>query len=249
MNSFWWGHKRDRAKGIHWLSWDRLSMPKSVGGMGFKNLSAFNYAMLSKQAWRLMINPDNLVSRLYKARYFPNCDFLESAIGHNPSYVWRSIWSSKFVVRGGYRWSIGSGENISVWDHKWLYDSSSLVNPWPDNSFVAKLRVSDLMIPNSKHWNPTLISSLLGGDIAQKVFSTPLFDSVQVDKLYWQLERNGRFSVRSAYRYCINEAIDTSHLRIEERWNLIWNIKTSPRVKNFLWRLCRNCVPTCNTVN
>ncbi|CAI8611430.1 unnamed protein product [Vicia faba] len=50
MNSFWWGHKRDRSKGIHWLSWDRLSIPKYDDSMGFKSINAFNLAMLSKQA-------------------------------------------------------------------------------------------------------------------------------------------------------------------------------------------------------
>lgn len=73
-------------------------MPKSARDMGFKNISAFNYVMLSKQAWSFIINLDNLVSRLYKAIYFPNFGFLDYAIGHNPSYVQRSIWSSKFVV-------------------------------------------------------------------------------------------------------------------------------------------------------
>ena len=39
------------------------------------NISVFNYAMLSKQTWRLSSNPTNLVSHIYKARYFPNCDY------------------------------------------------------------------------------------------------------------------------------------------------------------------------------
>ncbi|XP_058727146.1 uncharacterized mitochondrial protein AtMg00310-like [Vicia villosa] len=136
MNSFLWGHKRDGTKGIHWLSWDRLSMPKCDGGMGFKSINAFNLPMSSKQAWRFMTNPDSLVSRLYKARYFPNCDFLNFNIGHNPSYVWRSFWSSKFVVKGVIKWSIGSGENISVWNYNWLLDGNSLVNPWSHNLVV-----------------------------------------------------------------------------------------------------------------
>lgn len=114
-----------------------------------------------------------------------------------------------------------------------MYDSTSLVNPWPDNSVVAKLRVSDLMFPNGKQWDPILISSLVGGDIAQKVLNTPLFEAVQVDRLNWQLERNWRFFVRNVYQYCINEVIDTSHLRIVERWNLICSTKASLRVKNF----------------
>ncbi|XP_058767513.1 uncharacterized protein LOC131641227 [Vicia villosa] len=244
MNSFWWGHKRDRAKGIHWLSWDRLSMPKVDGGMGFKNLNAFNLAMLSKQAWRLTTNTDSLVSRLYKARYFPNSDYLSSNIGHNPSYVWRSIWSSKFVIKGGLKWSIRSGENISVWDHYWLADGSSLSNPWPNNMVVDNLKVSDLMTHNGKDWNHGLINALVGEESAHKIQNTPLFTAVHKDKLLWKHESNGKLSVRSAYRYCINDAIDTSHLRIKESWNLLWNIKAPPRVKNFMWRLCRDCVPT-----
>ncbi|XP_058756815.1 uncharacterized protein LOC131630038 [Vicia villosa] len=244
LNSFWWGHKRGSAKGIHWLSWDRLSMPKNVGGMGFKNLSAFNYAMLSKQAWSLMKNPNTLVSRLYKARYFPSCNFLKSEIGHNPCYVWRSIWSAKFVVRGGYKWSIGTGERISVWDQNWLHDCSTVTNPWPDNPMVVNLKVSDLLSPTGKQWNLNLIHQLVGGGVAQKIVNTPLFEAVHEDRIVWNLENNDIFSVRSAYRYCINEAIDTSHLRINENWDLIWKMKIPPRVKNFLWCLCRNCVPT-----
>jgi len=49
INSFWWGHRRSATQGINWLSWEKLSIHKSHGGMGFKDLSAFNLAMLGKQ--------------------------------------------------------------------------------------------------------------------------------------------------------------------------------------------------------
>ena len=42
MNSFWWGHGRTSQRGIQWMSWEKLSAPKIHGGMGFKDLSAFN---------------------------------------------------------------------------------------------------------------------------------------------------------------------------------------------------------------
>ena len=37
-------------------------MPKCVGGIGSKSISAFNLVMLSKQAWRFMTSHDSLVS-------------------------------------------------------------------------------------------------------------------------------------------------------------------------------------------
>ncbi|GAU35225.1 hypothetical protein TSUD_205010 [Trifolium subterraneum] len=146
MNSFWWGHNKEQSKGIHWLSWDRLSMPKNVGGLRFKSISAFNYAMLGKQAWKFMTNPGSLITRLFKARYFPRSDFLQSNIGHNPSYVWRSIWSAKFIVRDGHKWSIGSGHNISIWDQKWLVNGAVISKPPNLAEELHHLNVSDLNI-------------------------------------------------------------------------------------------------------
>ncbi|XP_031116700.1 uncharacterized protein LOC116020363 [Ipomoea triloba] len=46
MNRYWWGSGGDR--GIHWKAWDRLCVPKKYGGLGFKELRAFNLAMLGK---------------------------------------------------------------------------------------------------------------------------------------------------------------------------------------------------------
>jgi hypothetical protein len=49
LNSFWWGIKEDGSKGIRWMSWDKLTMRKEWGGMGFRNIYGFNLAMLGKQ--------------------------------------------------------------------------------------------------------------------------------------------------------------------------------------------------------
>jgi len=85
------------------LSWDRLATRKNDGGTSFKSLPVFNLAMLGKQGCRIMTNPNTLIARIYKARYFPRCDFLQSSMGHNPSYVWRSLCNSKFILKAGSR--------------------------------------------------------------------------------------------------------------------------------------------------
>ena len=48
MSKFWWGQKIQERK-VHWLSWSKLCMPKSMGGIGFQDVHSFNLSMLAKQ--------------------------------------------------------------------------------------------------------------------------------------------------------------------------------------------------------
>lgn len=69
INKYWLTSSADR-RGINWKSWQNLCKSIDIGRMGFKNLRHFNLAMLGKQCWRLIINPENLIGRIFKASYF-----------------------------------------------------------------------------------------------------------------------------------------------------------------------------------
>lgn len=70
---FWWsssGHSR----GIRWRR-EVICSPKSVGGLGFKDFDDTNTALLAKQAWRLIQEPNSYWAATLKGIYFPNKTF------------------------------------------------------------------------------------------------------------------------------------------------------------------------------
>ena len=52
--------------------------------MGFRDLKSFNKALLTKQGWRLQTNAQSLFSRVFKAKYFPDSEFIEASLGKTP---------------------------------------------------------------------------------------------------------------------------------------------------------------------
>ena len=92
-----------------------MCVSKEGGGLGFRNLHCFNLAMLGNHGWHFLTGPDALVSRILKAKYFPRGGFVEAEVGNNPSFIWRSIWSSQNLLKAGLQWKIGDGSSIHVW--------------------------------------------------------------------------------------------------------------------------------------
>jgi hypothetical protein len=180
--------------------------------MGFKNLAAFNVAMLGKQGWQLQTNPECLVSRIFKARYYPNSSYLDAKLGYNPCFVWRSILSAKVVIRQGARCKIGNAFNIPIISEPWIELGYSIPPVGEDMLALQPYSVGHLIDQGPKVWNEQLVRQLFAVDTTQQILNTPLHQQVEMDMLIWKTEKNECYSVRSAYRICINNVINNEHL-------------------------------------
>jgi hypothetical protein len=68
-----------------------MCKPKHLDGLGIGVIELFNLAILARQGWRLLHNPESLSASILKAKYYPNSNLLHSSLGSAPSQVWREI--------------------------------------------------------------------------------------------------------------------------------------------------------------
>jgi hypothetical protein len=116
---------KENDKKIHLMSWVKIERSKVEGGMGFQHLTCFNVALLAKQCWRLLQNPDSLVAQIIKAKYYDHESFWDAKIGSRPSYAWRSLLSAKELLHEEMIWRIGNGLSVKIWGDRWISRPSS----------------------------------------------------------------------------------------------------------------------------
>ncbi|KAA3482607.1 RNA-directed DNA polymerase reverse transcriptase family protein [Gossypium australe] len=64
----------------------------------------FNLALLAKQGWKILRQPNCLFARVMKAKYFPKGEFMSARLGSYPSYTWRSIWGARQLLEKETGW-------------------------------------------------------------------------------------------------------------------------------------------------
>lgn len=199
LSKYWWGSGNSNESRITWMCWDRLTAHKNAGGLGFRDFRDFNLAMLGKQCWRFVLNPESLVTRMYKARYFPESDFLQSKLGNSPSFIWRSVFAAKDVLLAGARWRIGSGEDIKIVGQPWLQDEANPCITTVSQSILNQT-VSSLMVVGRREWDTDIVCDIFNEGDTNAIINTRLEEDETQDVLYWKLENTGIYTVRSAYK-------------------------------------------------
>jgi hypothetical protein len=154
LRNFWWG-SRDGQRKTCWISWDQMTMPKYAGGLGFRDIELFNLALLARQAWRLLQEPETLSARILRAVYYPDGDILTATKGSHPSKIWRSILEGRDTLRQGLIRRIGTGDDTNPWNDNWLPRGVAMrpIACLDPEAQDVPTRVAQLIETTSASWN------------------------------------------------------------------------------------------------
>ncbi|KAJ4778172.1 RNA-directed DNA polymerase (reverse transcriptase)-related family protein [Rhynchospora pubera] len=215
--------------GIHLLSWDRLCMPKSVGGLGLIDLKLQNTTLLLKWLWRLYDNPDSQWSLVVRQLYGKR-DRVIAPIHWNQegSFFWKDLLKLRTYFQLFAKHKIKDGADTSFWFESWGI------------SFLSYFGFHKHPLMSRKNIHMSLRDAIIH---PFKFFSAPftaelnsiLCQAQQVcisegrDNLFWNCNSDGHFSVASTYKR-MKMAGKTRY-----KYENIWKLKTPPSLKHFLF--------------
>lgn len=215
------------------------------GGLGFRDIQAFNQALLAKIGWRLITNPECLLAKVLLGKYCHKTPFLKVSASTAISHGWRGILLGRDLLLKHLGKAVRNGESTSVWKDSWIHPKTNLRPIGPvllkDNDLMA----SDLLTRETKEWNASLIDNLFP-DLKDHILSLRPSVLGARDSVIWPLHKSGKYSVKSGY-YSTFVSPTESALVSEDTcdWkHLIWSQHLSPKLKYFLWKIGYDALPT-----
>ncbi|XP_026411119.1 uncharacterized protein LOC113306390 [Papaver somniferum] len=209
------------------------------GGLGFRKAELNNLAMLARNAWRILENPNCLLATVLKAKYFSRTYFLNAKYTDKCSWTWKCLHAIKELIKPLISWIVGDGQFIYPYCDKWIPSSGSATpNPLvlPDPS----IKVSYFIDPQSRSWDVSSTNTHFDNASVQKVISIPLSQLCTPDRRAWDISKNDKFSYKYAY-------LGLRGLRpssCKNLWKRIWKVRVPYRIHFFLWRAARNSLPS-----
>ncbi|KAK0571729.1 hypothetical protein LWI29_020657 [Acer saccharum] len=198
FRSFLWKGVEGDSKGAK-ISWFDICLPKKEGGLGIKDLSSWNKALMIRHLWILIYGTNNLWSFWIKAYHLKGSNLWEAKAPYTCSWNWRKLLHLRPIVRPLIQHFIDNGSSTSLWFDNWHPDGPLLLKWSPrvvyDSSLPINAAVNAIVLGDSWRW-PAAMSI----DLVEIRSRMPTYNpnSKLGDSIRWLPFSNGIYSASSA---------------------------------------------------
>ncbi|XP_048502850.1 uncharacterized protein LOC125498647 [Beta vulgaris subsp. vulgaris] len=236
-NFFWSKAPDSRSPSL--FGWDRICTPKKFGGLGFRKAAVNNAALQMKLLWKIVKSPANLWVDLVSKKYLRGSSLFNYSPSASCSWQWRKLMSLRTVFKQGLRWIVNRGDSVSFWNDNWVfhYPISAICDP---PMAFENLKVNDV-IDEHRQWDKTRLLTLVSAHVVQSILSIFLPSLEGMHSLVWGLSPDGEYSVKTGALLVQGIALRPP---LPTPFSWIWKMRVPPKVKNFLWKVCQDGLPT-----
>ena len=233
---FLWGSTAESRK-PHLIPWNRVAIPKSDGGLGIRQATNMNKALIAKLGWRLLHDDSSLWARVLRKKYkvgdVRDGAWLVSKSGWSPT--WRSVIAGlRDVVIPGMSWVLGDGCKINFWRDRW-FGNQLISEEGLDNLSAGadQALVCDLW-RNGRGWDMEKIEPYVSVNTSLQLRSIVL-DNVTgaQDCVAWGESVDGEFSVKTAAAFLGRDMAPRPNWTAF--YDRVWKVVAPERVRLFLW--------------
>jgi hypothetical protein len=144
---------------------------------------------------------------------------------------------------------VGNGANVRIWGDRWINSTPTHMIQDTVQILPITAKVEELINLQENWCNIPLFKHIFSPATVENICSMAICPHLLQDRLVWAGTPTGDFSVKSAYHLDVrrrsSSVPSTSVSGIPSPiWSAIWSLQVPKYVQSFLWRACRDLLPT-----
>ncbi|KAL0312770.1 UNVERIFIED_CONTAM: hypothetical protein Sradi_5676300 [Sesamum radiatum] len=247
IRRFWW-KAESIGNGDQFLalkSWKSICIPKNKGGLGLRNFSDFNKALVSKLSWQIFQKSEKLWCQVLISKYLRNgTEFLSCVQVKGASWIWQDVVKCARIIQLGACMPVSTHSNIRIWEDPWIPTVQNFIpKPLTENPPLWPIYVRDLIEQGTLRWKVDLLQQFFTNDVMQEIQKIQIPTSLEPTRPFWAPSKSGNFSTKAAFKAIRNSSISVNS-EDEKIGRRIWSLDLHNRLKLFIWRTLFDTLPT-----
>ncbi|GER55329.1 RNA-directed DNA polymerase, partial [Striga asiatica] len=119
--------------------------------------------------------------------YFPSTSIFAADLKQNSSWIWRSLWKVRELLKEGLQIDIRNGATVRLQDFNWIPGIKGRYPHLKNPPATGKLWVKDLIQRDNGQWDELRLRELIEEEDCREILKIQTLDPLLDDKWSWKM--------------------------------------------------------------